>query len=44
MIYAGFGIRFHDIKFTYVQNYHSRRFKEQQCGKEFVSITISYRF
>ena len=43
-IYAGVGVRYRDIKLTYVQTYRSRRFKEQNQGREFGSIAISYRF
>jgi hypothetical protein len=43
-MYAGFGIRYQDLKFTYVQTYRSRRFKEQNRGREFGSIAVSYRF
>jgi len=40
---AGFGVRYGDLKFTYVQTYSSRRFKEQIRGREFGSIMVSYQ-
>jgi len=43
-LFAGFGIRFRDLKFTYVQTYRSRRFKEQIRGRSFGSMVLSYRF
>jgi hypothetical protein len=43
-LFAGFGIRYRDLKLTYAQTRNSRRFKEQNRGREFGSIAISYRF
>ena len=43
-LYAGFGVRYGDLKLTYVQTFRSRRFKEQNKGREFGSIAITYRF
>ena len=43
-LFAGFGVRYRDLKFTYVQTYRSRRFKEQNSGRQFGSIAVSYRF
>ena len=43
-LYAGFGLRYRDLKFTYVQTYRSRRFKQQNSGRSFGSIAVSYRF
>jgi len=43
-LFAGFGVRYRDLKLTYVQTYRSRRFKEQIRGREFGSIAITYRF
>lgn len=40
---VGFGIRYRDLKFTYVQTYSSRRFEEQIRGRAFGSIAVSYR-
>jgi len=40
---VGFGVRYRDLKFTYVQTYRSRRFKAQIRGRNFGSIAVSYR-
>ena len=42
-LFAGFGVRYKDLKLTYLQTYRSRRFKEQDRGRVFGSISISYR-
>ena len=42
-LFAGFGVRYGNLKFTYVQSYRSRRFKEQIRVSDFGSITVSYR-
>jgi len=39
---VGFGVRYGDLKFTYVQTYSSRRFTEQIRGRSFGSIAVSY--
>ncbi len=43
-LFAGFGIRYRDLKLVYMQTYRSRRFKEQSSGREFGSISLTYRF
>ena len=43
-LFVGFGVRYRDLNFTYVQTYRSRRFKEQIRGRAFGSIVVSYRF
>ena len=42
-LFAGFGVRYRDLKFTYLKTYRSRRFEEQDKGRVFGSISISYR-
>ena len=43
-LFLGSGVRYRDLKFTYVQTYRSRRFKEQIRGRSFGSMVVSYRF
>lgn len=43
-LFAGLGVRYRDINLMYVQTYRSRRFKEQNRGREFGSLVVSYKF
>jgi hypothetical protein len=40
-IFADFGVRYRDLKFTYIQTYRRRGFKEQNSGHEFGPIAVS---
>ena len=43
-LFAGFGVRYRDLKFTLVQTYRSRRFKEQFRGRELGSIAVTNEY
>ena len=43
-LYVGFGLRYGDLSVNYVQTYRTRRFEEQNRGREFGSIVVTYRF
>ena len=42
-IYAGFGIRYRRIVFSYVHTFRSPEFREQNKGRDFGSLALSYR-
>ena len=42
-LFAGLGVRYRNLDFTYVQTYRTRRFKEQIRVSSFGSIAVSYR-
>jgi len=42
-IYAGFGIRYRRIVFSYVHTFRSPEFREQNNGQDFGSLALSYR-
>lgn len=42
-LFAGLGVRYRKLDFTYVQTYRSRRFKQQIRANSFGSIAVSYR-
>jgi lipid A 3-O-deacylase len=42
-IYAGFGIRYRRVVFSYVHTFRSPEFREQNDGQDFGSLALSYR-
>jgi hypothetical protein len=42
-LYAGFGIRYRRIVFSYVHTFRSPEFREQNNGQDFGSLALSYR-
>lgn len=42
--FAGFGILFHKVKFTYSNVWETKEFETQKAGQQYGSITISYSY
>jgi hypothetical protein len=42
-LYAGFGIQYHRLQFSYVHTFRTREFRQQQAGQKFGSFALSYR-
>jgi hypothetical protein len=42
-LYAGFGVRYRRLNFSYVHTYRSREFKGQDEAQSFGSLTLGYR-
>ncbi|MBN1625614.1 MAG: lipid A deacylase LpxR family protein [Deltaproteobacteria bacterium] len=42
--FAGFGILFHKVKFTYSNVWQTREFETQKGGQQYGSITLSYSY
>ncbi len=43
-LYAGFGIRYRRVNFSYVHTFRSREFSGQRNSQSFGSLTLSYQF
>lgn len=43
-LYAGFGIRYHDLEFSYVHTFRTKEFETQSSSQSFGSLAVRLRF